>query len=141
MSLIKYNPVLAPTRFAGLFDRLFSDSYLESNHLKFSPEVDLIEKENSYEIHAALPGIKKEDINVEIADGMITLSGERKISNEKKDTKYHVLETQYGHFSRSFYLPDNVNADKINAEFESGILVVTVPKDNTKPAKTKIQVK
>jgi HSP20 family protein len=102
--------------------------------------VDIIENENAFEIHFAVPGLNKDDFNIEIKDNYLTVSGERKFSNEKKDKNFHSIETNYGSFSRSFSLPENVNADKTQAKYTNGILELTLPKDEKKALKQTIKV-
>ena len=104
------------------------------------PKVDIIENEKAFELHVAVPGLSKEDFNIELNKNLLTISGERKLSSEKKDTNYHSIETQYGSFSRSFTLPENVDAEKINAKYNNGILELMVPKDEKKVLKNTIKV-
>ena len=141
MSLIRYNSNdFAPTSFSSLIDGLFNDSLTRSGGSQFVPKVDIIENEKAYELHVAAPGLAKEDFNIELNDNLLTVSGERKFSNEKKDKNYHSIETQYGSFSRSFTLPENVDTEKINAKYNSGILELTIPKDEKKTLKSTIKV-
>ncbi|MBA4146254.1 MAG: heat-shock protein Hsp20, partial [Cytophaga sp.] len=104
------------------------------------PKVDVIENADSFEIHFAAPGLSKEDFKIELNDNVLKVSGERKFSNEKKEKNYHSIETQYGSFSRSFNLPDNVDGAKINARYNNGILELTIPKDEKKVLKQTIKV-
>ena len=141
MSLIRYNSNdFTPTSFSSLIDGLFNDSLTRSGGSLFVPKVDIIENEKAYELHVAAPGLSKEDFNIELNDNLLTVSGERKFSNEKKDKNYHSIETQYGEFSRSFTLPENVDTEKINAKYNSGILELTIPKDEKKALKSTIKV-
>ena len=141
MSLIRYNANdYVPTSFSSMIDRFFNDSLTRSGGSSFVPKVDIIENENSYELHVAAPGVSKDDFNIELKDNFITVSGERKISNEKKDKNYHSIETNYGAFSRSFSLPENVDSSKIDAKYNNGILELTIPKDEKKALKTTIKV-
>lgn len=141
MSLIRYNSNdFTPTSFSSLIDGLFNDSLTRSGGSLFVPKVDIIENEKAYELHVAAPGLSKEDFNIELTDNLLTVSGERKFSNEKKDKNYHSIETQYGAFSRSFTLPENVDTEKINAKYNSGILELTIPKDEKKALKSTIKV-
>lgn len=80
-------------------------------------------------LQLAAPGLTKEDFNIELKDNLLTVSGERKFTNEKKEKNYHSIERQYGSFSRSFSLPENVDGEKINAKYNHGILELTFPKD------------
>lgn len=140
MTLVRYNS--EPTRtFSSLFDRFFNEIATENRYYKFLPDVDFVETEKAYELHAAVPGLDKKDFNIEVSDGLLTISGERKFINEDKGKTYHSVETKYGSFSRTFQLPENVDANKISAEYTNGILKVNVPKDETKKLKAKVEVK
>ena len=141
MSIIRYNANdFVPTSFSSMIDRFFNDSMTRSGGSLFVPKVDIIENENSYELQLAVPGLNKEDFNIEVKDNFLTVSGERKFSEEKKDRNYHSIETQFGAFSRSFSLPENVNTSKINAKYNNGILELVIPKDEKKELKTTIRV-
>ena len=122
------------------FNSNSNESVTRSGGSTFVPKVDVIENETSYEIHFAVPGLNKEEFNIELKDNHLTVSGERKFTNEKKDKNYHAIETNYGSFSRSFSLPENVDASKINAKYDKGILELTVPKDEKKALKQTIKV-
>ena len=148
MSLVKYNSRLnafTPASFSTLIDSFFTDSIARSggSSFNFVPKVDVIEEEKAFEIHVAVPGMNKEDFKIDLNDNYLTVSGERKFSSEKKDEKgnfYRSFETQYGSFSRSFSLPENVDGTKITAQYTNGILVVSVPKDEKKTLKQSIKV-
>lgn len=141
MSIIRYNPSdFTPASFSSLVDKFFNDSLTRSGQNSFVPKVDVIEGEKAFELHVEVPGMKKEDFNIEINDNHLTISGERKFSTEKKEKDFHSIETRYGSFSRSFTLPDTVNADKINAKYNNGILELTLPKDEKKLLKSTIKV-
>lgn len=144
MSLVRYSTAndFVPTSFSNLIDRFFNDSVARSggSSYAFVPKVDIIENEKAYEISVAVPGISKDDFKVDLNDNLLTVSGERKFSKEKKENNLHVLETQYGNFSRSFSLPEDVDASKIDAKYNNGILEITVPKDEKKTLKTTIKV-
>lgn len=141
MSIIRYNANdFVPTSFSALVDRFFNDSITRAGGSTFVPKTDVVETANAYEVHLALPGVNKEDFNIEVNDNYLTISGERKFQNEKKDKNYHAIETHYGSFSRSFTLPENIDASKINAKYNNGILEVTIPKDEKKALKQTIKV-
>lgn len=146
MSLIKYNSALndfVPTSFSNIIDRFFADSVARSggsSGYSFVPRVDVVEDEKAYEIHIAVPGMNKEEFKIDLNDNFLTVSGERKFSKEKNEKNFYSLETQYGSFSRSFTLPENVDAQKISARYNNGILEITVPKDEKKTLKQSIRV-
>jgi len=141
MSTIRYNPNdFVPSTFSSLVDRFFNESLARSGGSVFTPKVDVIESETSYEVQVAVPGLNKEDFKIEINDNYLTVSGERKFTNEKKDKNFHSIETNYGSFSRSFTLPDNADGSKISAKYNNGILELVIPKDEKKVLKQTIKV-
>ena len=129
------NNYVRPFMFDNFFDNLF-DNGLEND---FSPKVDIVETEKSFDFNVAVPGMKKEDLNIEIDKGYLTVYGERKVNDSKNS--YHSIETGYGKFSRSFQLPENINEDKINAKHQDGILSISVMKDPKSIVKKTIQIK
>jgi len=149
MTLIKFNPAkeffrerMMPTEINSLFDSIFNEGMAKfERNVFFTPRVDVIEKETQFLVHVALPGIKKEEINIDLAKNVMTISGERKLKNENKEDKYHMVENFYGKFSRSFTLPENVDSTKIDAQFEDGILNVSIPKAEVKQNTTKVVIK
>ena len=145
MSIVRYNSALndfVPTSFNNLIDRFFNESISRSggSAYSFTPRVDVVEDEKAFEIHVVVPGVNKEDFKLDLNDSLLTISGERKFLKEKKENNFHSIESQYGTFSRSFSLPENVDATKINAKYNNGILEITVPKDEKKTLKTTIKV-
>ena len=141
MSIIRYNPNdYVPSTFSGLLDRFFNESLARTGGSVFTPKVDVIENETSYEVQVAVPGLNKEDFKIEINDNDLTVSGERKFTNEKKDKNFRSIETSYGSFSRSFTLPDNADGSKISAKYTNGILELVIPKDEKKVLKQTIKV-
>lgn len=129
---------LLPSAF-GRFPRFSGD---EAKLPEWAPPVDISETEKEYLIRAALPAVKKEDVEVTIEDGMLTLKGERCKKEEQKDEKFHKVETFYGNFSRSFALPDAINAAAISAESKDGVLTIHVPKNKVeiqKPTTVRVQ--
>ncbi len=107
-----------------------------------APAVDVAETEKAYEITAELPGMAEKDVELKLANGVLTIKGEKHEEKEEKKKGYHVSERRYGAFERSFRLPDGVDADKIEASFKNGLLKVALPKtpEAQKPEK-KIEVK
>jgi HSP20 family protein len=144
MSIVRYSTAndFVPTSFSNLIDRFFNDSLSRTGGSAYSfvPKVDILENEKAYEINVAVPGLSKDDFKIDLNDNFLTISGERKFSKEKKENNLHVVETQYGNFSRSFSLPENVDASKISAKYADGILEINVPKDEKKTLKTTIKV-
>jgi HSP20 family protein len=102
------------------------------------PAVDVAEKDKAYEITAELPGMDQSDLDVKLVNGVLTIKGEKKQETEEKKKNYYVSERRYGSFERSFQVPDGVDADKIEASFNKGVLTVVLPKsvEAQKSAKT-----
>jgi HSP20 family protein len=141
MSIIRYNPAdYVPSTFSSLADRFFSDWSTRNGGSTFLPQADILENDKAYEIQFAVPGMSKEDFTIDLKDNYLTVSGERKFTSEKNEKNFRSVETQFGSFSRSFALPENVDASKINAKYTNGILEVTIPKDEKKALKTTIKV-
>lgn len=106
------------------------------------PTTDIMETKEALILRAELPGIEQKDINVELENGVLTISGERKFEETTKEKNFHRIERSYGKFVRSFTLPPNVDADKVNATFTDGILELTIPKkEEAKPKKITLDIK
>lgn len=95
----------------------------------WAPSVDIGENDKEYVVKAELPEVKKEDIKVNIEDGTLCISGERRVEKEETGMKFHRVERAYGRFERSFGLPDQADPDKITSEYKDGILTVHLPKN------------
>lgn len=93
-----------------------------------APAVDVVEKENAYEIAAELPGMDESNINVKFSDGVLTIKGEKKEEKEEKKKDYYMSERRFGSFQRAFEVPDGIDAQKIEATFKNGVLTVILPK-------------
>ncbi len=107
----------------------------------WSPLVDIVEDEKEYLIKAELPEIQKSDLSVKVHDGVLTLTGERKLEKEEKGKRYHRVERVYGTFARSFTLPDDADETRVNAEFKDGVLQVHVGKsEKAKPKQIDVKV-
>lgn len=123
---------------------LFPAAPLFRSQLKWPamPVVDVVEGEKAYEISAELPGMDEKNIEVKVADGVLTIKGEKREETEKKEKDYFLQERSFGSFERSFEVPDSVEVDQIAASFKKGVLTLTLPKkaEAQKPAK-KIEVK
>ena len=141
MTLVKYNNDYRPATWNSLFDNFFNIDFEGGRLEKFRPNVDILENDKTYQIHLAVPGMKKEDFNIDIKDRRLVITGERKWKEEKNENNVHRLETQYGSFSRSFRLPENIDADKIAASYVDGILEIELPKDEKKEKKSVIKIK
>jgi HSP20 family protein len=132
-------PFTLMKRFTEEMESLFDDFGFDRNWLTpltqgttlaqgpWHPQVEMFERGNEIVVHADLPGLTKDDVKVEIADGGITIEGERKNDNEVKGQGYYRSERSYGKFSRHLPLPDGVNSEDANATFRNGVLEVTLP--------------
>jgi HSP20 family protein len=143
MTLIKYNPYVRkryPGTFVNLFDKFFYDSLEDSSVDRFLPKANIIETEKTYEVHMAVPGMQKEDFNINLEDGKLIISGERNFENGEGIT-LHQQEILNGSFSRVFHLPEDADHKKISASYVDGILGIEVQKDVKKALKQKIDVK
>jgi len=145
MSLIRWEPFsgtddifsrLMPSMMSGRWPRVSLPSTGETK-FEWAPSADISETEKEFLIRAELPAVKKEDVKVTVDQGMITIEGERRQQKEDKTEKYHRVETFQGNFSRSFSLPENVNADAIRCESKDGVLIVHIPKVEVAAPKAK----
>ncbi len=147
MSLIKRyegpdrNPI--SRYYGGLFGDLFSDLFdnaFATMTGEVWPKVDIEETDDAYLIKAELPGMKKDDVSVEIRNNVLSISGERKETREEKSKNVHRRESFTGSFCRNFSLPDQVAVEKVEAEFKDGVLRLTIPKsEEKKPRKIAIK--
>lgn len=137
MSIVKWQTPLLTTwpgfgrlpDFSAEFDRLFESS-------GWTPALDVHEDKDNYVVQAELPGVKKEDIEVSLNDGVLSISGERKSETRHQTAEVHRAERFFGRFQRTVTLPTAVSADKIQAAYKDGVLTVTLPKtEEAKPRK------
>ncbi len=106
------------------------------------PAADVSETDKAYEITAELPGMDEKNIEVKLANGVLTIKGEKQEEKEEKQKDYHMRERSFGSFQRTFQVPDGVDSDKIEASFKNGVLSVTLPKSpEAQKAEKKIAVK
>ena len=117
----------------SLFDDFFTDTMFNSNTTNVL-STDIIEKDNGYLLDMEVPGFNKEDLNLELKDGYLTISAEHKTSNDKKDNDGHIIrqERYYGSTKRSFYVGDQITKEDIQAKYYKGILNIFVPKKEVK---------
>ncbi len=107
-----------------------------------TPAVDIVEKDNAYEITAELPGMDESNVDVKVANGMLTIKGEKTEEKEEKTKDSYLSERRYGAFQRQFSVPGGIDADKIEAVFKNGVLTVTLPKTpEAQIAEKKIAIK
>jgi HSP20 family protein len=145
MELVRWEPFAglgdARSIFNDLFDQNFGHSWTRPSNSKWYPAVDVLESKDSYLIRAELPGMKKEDIKVEVKDGVLTLSGERKAEQPAEGVEYRHSERVAAKFWRSFSLPETVKLDAIEAAYKDGVLEIRVPKaEEAKPRQIEVSV-
>ena len=108
---------------------------------EWAPSIDVSETDDEITVTAELPGVKQEEVDITIADDVLTLKGEKKEEKEVKEKNYHRIERSYGSFQRSISLPAGVQADKATATYKDGVLIIAVPKaEEAKPKQIKIDV-
>lgn len=133
MQLSKWNPFKEMNQIFNGFNNGNLLPFVNGDDLSLNnwqPAVDVVENDKEYLLEFDVPGIDKKDIDIEVQNGMLTVSGER--NYEKKDDKKHRIESYYGSFSRSFSLPDNVNESDIKAEQKNGVLSLHLKKSKEK---------
>lgn len=104
---------------------------------QWMPTVDVSETDDSYRIRAEIPGVKKEDVQVTLEQNVLTVRGERRRQEEKKEERFHRVESFYGKFVRRFTMPDDADESKVDARFEDGVLTVTVGKSESRKRQAK----
>ena len=148
MNIVRWDPFReleeVSTRLNRLFTQPLGRRLVEdegSLMAEWAPAVDVQETDGEYLIKADLPEVKKEDVRVELQDGMVCLRGERKQEKEEKGKKFHRIERAYGQFERRLALPSEVDPQKVAAEFKDGVLKVHLPKSPTaKPKSVEVKV-
>ncbi len=153
MAIVKWDPLACgPFRelsaMQARMDRLFKDVIARPRAIKeeleegaWTPPVDIYETAEDLVIKAELPGLSTEDVNVRVDNNVLTLKGERKRDAGVSKEAYHLIERSYGHFRRSFVLPDNMAREQVRAKFKNGVLFIAIPKVKTKgPKKIAIEI-
>ncbi|MCP4747411.1 MAG: Hsp20/alpha crystallin family protein [Desulfobacteraceae bacterium] len=133
MQLMRWSPMRDVFKIGNDFDSIFNnffapDTEYASKTAEWNPAVDIYENEDTYVIKAELPGMKKDEITIDVKERKLILKGERQSENEEKKEKYHYKERIYGKFQRIFILPQETNPETINAEYKDGVLKVQIPK-------------
>lgn len=128
--------------FSNLMDVVFDNFMTEStgeNESYITPKIDIIEQDNKFIVETELPGIEKKDLNIEVGDDYLSIKGEKKLTEEKKEQNYYFRETRYGKFSREIPLPNKINTTEVKAFLENGILKIELPKiEETKTRKIEL---
>jgi HSP20 family protein len=149
MARVRWEPVGELTTLQNEMNRLFSTFFDPADSggtngasvRRWVPPMDLVEAADHFVLRADLPGLGPDDVNLEVEDNVLTLSGERKAEHESKGEGYYRLERASGHFRRSLTLPESVNLEHIAASFDKGVLEIRIPKpEQRKPRKVAINV-
>ncbi len=131
MTVVKRNRLKDLLYLQEKMDTVFEDSLRDKEVIEpgqWVPSVDVLEDDASIILKAELPGVKKEDISLDVGSGVLTIRGEKRFEREKSRESYHIIERHYGTFKRSFSMPDMIDSDKIRAAYEKGVLEVVLPK-------------
>jgi len=133
--------IMRPEPFSREVDRLFDAFFGQGDRetRRWVPPVDLVEAEDHFVLKADLPGLSQDDVSIEVQDGTLTISGERKAEHEQRERGWYRIERSFGSFSRSLTLPEGVDPEGIKAEFKDGVLEVHIPKpEERKPRRIQI---
>jgi HSP20 family protein len=145
MALIRWEPVRELGTIQNEMNRLFTsffDTPTTANGTTFRrwiPAMDLVETDGAFVLKADLPGLSESDVNIEVEENVLTISGERKSEHQDRKAGYYRVERSYGSFRRSLTLPEGVEAEAVKATFANGVLEVTVPKP-VQQAPRKVQI-
>ena len=142
-SMIRFSP---STQLRGLqrevdhlFENFFNDGFNADTPSMWTPRADVAETDENYTVHVDVPGMNKEDLDINFQDGMLTISGERKSEVKEEKENFVRMERSTGRFYRSFRLPKQIDADRIGATYTDGVLTLTVPKaEETKPRRIEV---
>ena len=143
--LTRWEPQRGLTTLQDQINRLFSDSFdrtgEEGSLTAWAPAVDIYETEHELVVKADLPDIDPKDLDIRVENNILTIRGERKFEKQVNEDKYLRVERSYGSFARSFTLANTVNAEAIKADYQNGVLTLTIPKrEEAKPKQIKVNV-
>ena len=146
-NLTRWEPAREMMTLREAMDRLFDDAFTRPLSVRdgwsmASPAIDMYQTDNDVVVKASIPGIKAEEVQINIAGDILTLKGEVKQEEDRKERSWHIREQRFGSFERSIVLPTDVKSDQAEAVFENGILTITLPKaDEVKPKTINIKAK
>ncbi len=145
-NLTRWEPVREMMTLREAMDRLFDDAFTRPLNLRdggwSAPAIDMYQTDDEVVVKAALPGFKADEVQISVTGDMLTLKGEMKHEEDTKDKAWHIREQRWSSFERSITLPTDVKADKASADFENGILTVTLPKaEEVKPKTITVKTK
>ncbi len=147
-NLTRWEPMRDVVTLRDAMDRLFDEAFTrpwlrrDGASAAFAPAMDLYQTESDVVVKAAIPGIKPEDVQINVTGDLLTIKGETRESNESKEKSYQIREQRWGAFERTVQLPTLITAEKAKADFENGILTITLPKaDEVKPKTITVKAK
>ena len=146
-NLTRWEPAREMMTLREAMDRLFDDAFTRPLSVRdgwsmATPAIDMYQTDNDVVVKASIPGIKAEEVQINVTGDVLTLKGEAKKEEERTDRAWHIREQRFGSFERSIVLPTDVKSDKAEAVFENGILTITLPKaDEVKPRTINIKAK
>lgn len=143
-NVVRWDPIREMMQLRRSMDRIMDESLGNGSNwdepMRWALPVDVVESEDAYFVKASLPGVKPDDINITYDNHILTLSTEIQAEEEKKEERYLLRERRYGSFTRSITLPNQVDASKIEASYDDGVLTLTLPKaEEMKPRRIQIQ--
>lgn len=132
--------LIKPAPFSREVDRIFDRMFEASAQAqRWAPAMDLTEAEDHYVLKADLPGVNDEDVTIEVENGLLTISGERKDEHERAERSFYRVERAFGRFQRQLTMPEGIDPDGVTAEFDRGVLSVRIPKpEQVKPRRVAI---
>jgi len=149
-NMTRWDPFMEFNKLQDRFNQMFNNQQFAPMNLArsgeqaltqpdFVPAVNVFEDEHNITIEADLPGVAEKDLDIRLENNMLTITGERRLENEEKKENFHRIERSYGRFTRSFTLPPMVDSENVNAEFNNGVLKITLnKKEEAKPKQIKI---
>jgi HSP20 family protein len=148
VAIVRWEPLRELTSLQNEMNRLFNAAFDApttggdgGQGRRWVPAMDLLETDEHFVLRADLPGVREEDVNIELEDSVLTISGERKSEHEEREEGYYRVERAFGRFSRSLTLPKGVDPEAVSAAFDAGVLEVRIPKpEERKPRKIAIAV-
>jgi len=145
MTIVRWEPLRElsslQTEMNRLFNTVFDTPVANGGNRRWVPAMDLVETKDDFVLRADLPGMRQEDVKIELEDNVLTVSGERKGEHEAREEGFYRLERAFGAFSRSLTLPKGINPETVNASFANGVLEVHIPKpEAVKPRRIEIAV-
>jgi HSP20 family protein len=145
--LTRWEPFREFATLQDRMNRLFRESYNDAGQdeslttSRYAPAVDVYEDEHQVTLKIEVPGVEEKDIDVRVENSTLTVQGERKIEKEEKEENYRRVERQYGSFTRTFTLPQTVDSEKVSANYDKGVLKISLPKKaEAKPKQIKVNI-